>query len=238
MNVITGQYGNETIALVQWALNHKLDQLVVVNVETSWQAVGWDQRVLKAKQWLDGNGVESHTIRPRQSFDQSMREHHAMPDSQNTWCAQHMIGDTLLDWLDEVDPMLQAHLYVGNRKALSKAWQTESFHQPKSEYFERRDLFQPLLDYDNQKLIDLIAMTPLPYLSHQSLGCGPCIFSTSQDLLALDPEDLLKVKQLEDDLGQTFHASQQTILQTIEQAKQGSLSSIGPSCRLPYGCRL
>ena len=52
MHIIFASYGNDSVALIQWAHERRLTDVTVLYSDTGWAADWWAERVLKAGWWL------------------------------------------------------------------------------------------------------------------------------------------------------------------------------------------
>jgi len=51
---IFASYGNDSIALIQWAYEKQLKNVAVIHSDTGWASPTWEERVTKAEQWVEG----------------------------------------------------------------------------------------------------------------------------------------------------------------------------------------
>ena len=57
--VIFSSYGNDSVAMIQWAHEQGLENVVVVYSDTGWAATWWADRVLKMEEWARGLGFRT-----------------------------------------------------------------------------------------------------------------------------------------------------------------------------------
>lgn len=62
MHVIFASYGNDSIALIQWAKNYGIGEAIVAYSDTGWAAKQWPERVNKAEDWVRSLGYTTHRI--------------------------------------------------------------------------------------------------------------------------------------------------------------------------------
>jgi len=65
MNIIFSSFGNDSLALIQWAIDNKLDNVVVAYSNTKWGRDDWQERVDTAREWLKGHGITTAIINIR-----------------------------------------------------------------------------------------------------------------------------------------------------------------------------
>jgi aryl carrier-like protein len=61
-HVIFASYGNDSIALIQWAHERRLSGVHVAYSDTGWAAEWWLARVEVAEAWAQGLGFTTHRI--------------------------------------------------------------------------------------------------------------------------------------------------------------------------------
>src|SRR3990167_5336990 len=98
MNIIIANFGNDSIALIQWAHEHHLDNVTVIYVETGWAAPEWGKRVEHCQSWLKKLGMNSVTLKPRLSFTDLMQERGQFPTRKFQWCASILKGAVIVNW--------------------------------------------------------------------------------------------------------------------------------------------
>lgn len=57
--IIFASYGNDSIALIQWAYEQNLKNVCVLFSDTGWADPRWLERVSKAEQWVRDLGFSS-----------------------------------------------------------------------------------------------------------------------------------------------------------------------------------
>lgn len=242
MNVILGNYGNGTIALIQWAKHQALKDVTVVNVDTGWAAARWQERITAGQQLALGYGFQVETILSVPNFADLMQQRKEFPSSKFQWCSSTLKGLTLLDWLDEKDPYCEATILLGKTRFSSRANRQLAEHIKESEFFDDRAVWHPLVHQSQQSFHQLIAETGLSVLSHRSLECEPCINTTCFDLQQLVAVDLQKTQQLEQVVGKHFFpqgpiaqlAKQATLQQPSDNADY--LEAFDKGCSSPFAC--
>lgn len=242
MNVILGNYGNGTIALIQWAKHQQLQDVTVVNVDTGWAAARWQQRIAAGQRLALSYGFQVETITSEPNFVDLMRQRKEFPSSKFQWCSSTLKGLALLDWLDDKDPGCEAKILVGKTRFSSRANRQLAEHIEESEFFDDRTLWHPLVHETEQSFHELITETGLSLLPHRSLECDPCINSTCFDLQQLRAEDLNKAQKLEQEVGKSFYP-QGHIAQLAQEAKQQPpannahyLEAFDKGCSSPFAC--
>ena len=68
--VISSSYGNDSIALIQWAHEQGLKDVSVVFVDTGWAADGWLDRVVRLESWVESLGFKAVLISSYMTFEE------------------------------------------------------------------------------------------------------------------------------------------------------------------------
>ena len=121
MNIIFGNYGNQTLAAIQWVFEAKLSDVSVVSVSTGWAAAEWLPHVAAAEAFADRCGFKVVRLASKPDFSELIADRQGFPSTQFQWCAGFLKGLVLLDWLDEQDRRGQATLIFGKRRRDSRA---------------------------------------------------------------------------------------------------------------------
>jgi len=250
MNVLSVSYGNDSIAIIQWAHENKLPDVTCCYIDTGWAGVGWTERVEAGERLASGYGFDVVRITPEVQFQELMQIKQAFPFQRAPWCSAMLKGIPYLNWLDGVDPEAKAVTLVGKRRAESEARKDTPEFVSDSEYHGGRRLWHPLFKHTDRERDALIERSGLKPLPHRSLECDPCINANRADFRRLSAFDVRKTEDLEALVGRTMfrpyrHNGAKGIRQVIEWAKysegqfdpdQDDLFNEG--CGSPFGCGL
>lgn len=249
-HIIIANYGNDSIALLQWAREAKLADVFVVSVDTGWAAPQWPARVAQCHTWLQQCGFTPIQLKPAMDFAELMHARGEFPTPQFQWCANYLKALPILDWLDDVaDPRGEAIIMLATQPNRSLPSKPVMEWLEASEHFGARRLWQPLYQHtltQRNRLIEQAGFTVLP---HRSLECDPCVNSDTNDVLRLADSVLERTAALEHQLSQPMLDSQlyqsqpdlqQAVKQLRQQGKQftpveqSTLFDAG--CGSPFGC--
>lgn len=245
--VIFGNYGNETIGLIQWAAEHKLQNVWVVSVDTQWAAAGWQARVEAGEKLATSKGFSVARLQAKLGFAELVKEQGDFPSSQYQWCAGFLKALPLIDWLDSIDPTCETILMLGNRRALAQGQATLTEYNEESEHFGGRKIWHPLYQHTDEQLQALVLTCGLDYLPHRSLECDPCVNNTNQDFLRLQKLDISKTSRLEKAMKKHIFKGdsccdaegvEQVINWVEKNPKSDTLAPIDMGCGSPFGCGL
>lgn len=249
MNVISSSYGNDSVALIQWAYESKLDDVVIVFIDTGWAGNGWGERVSQCEGWVESIGFVPVRIEPEIQFEELMQIKKGFPNQRFQWCSGLLKGIPFLNWIDEVDPDGDAFVLVGKRREESR----ERANTPCmtiSEYHGDRLLLHPLYRHTDEMRDVLIENAGFKVLPHRSQECAPCVNANAGDFRALHSEDILKVEALERLVDKNMfrpkrHNGAQGIREVVKWAsygqgkyKPGQDDLFDQGCGSPFGCGL
>jgi len=173
MHIIISSYSKNSLALIQWAAEKRLQQVTVCHVETGWSAEGWPEFVSRAEAFVRGKGFDAQRLVSRVTFADLMDIKRGFPSREHQWCSLHLKGITLLQWLDEMDPECQATLLMGNRNPEQLTEKPVPEYVESSEYLGGRRLWYPLFELGDRERDALLSRTGLN--PPAGGGCAPCI---------------------------------------------------------------
>lgn len=253
MNVISSSYGNDSIAMIQWAYENNLFDVVVVYCETGWGSRSWPLRVKRGESFAKGCGFETITIKPEIQFEELMKLKKGFPNQRYQWCSGLLKGIPFLNWIDEVDQDRNAVVLVGKRRAEGEKG-GDRINTPgyinESEYHGGRTLWHPLFMHTDSDRNELLKRAGFDVLPHRSMECSPCVNANAVDFRSLPQSDVDKTNALELAVGKTMfrpkrHNGATGIIEVVKWAKYGQgkytpgqddLFSMG--CGSPFGCGL
>lgn len=209
MNIILGNYGNDSIAVMQWAIDQNLSNLYFVSVDTAWAAPSWLARVEQGTAYAKSKGVIPVRLHSAASFADSVRSRGEFPNKKFQWCPGLLKGLPINDWLDDVDPACEAVLHLGKRRLASRANRRLVATVEASEHYNDRPLCYPIIDLNEFERDDLIRKAGFDVLDHRSLECDPCIHSSWADLKRLDSTQINATAALEKETGKPMFAPDQ-----------------------------
>lgn len=185
--VISVSYGNDSLAMIQWAHEASLSffgRVVVAYCDTGWAAPGWDHRVRLGEAFAHALGFE--TVRLSSiGMEELVRIKKGFPSNQHQFCTAHLKGVPFLDWLDKVDTDFKTTVMVGKRRAESLKRADTPEYVEGSEYHGGRRLWHPLYlhsDEERDALLDLAGIPMLPveligksYDTHAAVPAAPSL---------------------------------------------------------------
>jgi len=242
MYILRSNYGNNSLALIQWAHEKGLGDVTVVYVDTGWSGEGWLDYVSLCESVVAGKGFNVKHIKPTTPFEDVMEMKGGFPSRQRQWCALHLKGIPFLKWIEEIDPHTSATVLLAKARVETN-FDDVPEHIESCEFHGERRVWQPLFNYDQAQrdaLLHRAGITPLPYPSQE---CSPCINNTVMTLRQLAEQDMDKTAALEDELEASFFPPQEcdgaaNIRAVVEWAKTTAPDRLNYQygCSAAFGC--
>lgn len=188
-----------------WAWHARLKDVHVVFVDTGWSGAGWLERVARLETWArDSLGFTVHHIKPDMGFEDLIRHKKGFPSNQYQWCSGLLKGVPFLTFVDDLDPECKAVVMIGKRREESQARAATPEFVADSEYHGGRMVWHPLARHSEDERNSLLASAQIEVLPYRSQECAPCVNANREDLVLLTPEEIARVKALEDATGQNM----------------------------------
>jgi 3'-phosphoadenosine 5'-phosphosulfate sulfotransferase (PAPS reductase)/FAD synthetase len=200
-HAISSSGGNDSVAMIQWAIERQLPETHVVFCDTGWAAPGWMLRVEKVHRYAEKQGINTHIVKSI-GMEELVRIKKGFPGNAQQFCTAHLKGVPFLEWIDELDPNCQARVLVGKRRAESEARKDTQEFVKDSPYHGGRTLWHPLYLHTDAQRNELLRRAGFEPLPHRSLECNPCVNANRGDLLRLTPGEIERVNDLEVEIGQ------------------------------------
>lgn len=198
--VISSSYGNDSVALIQWAHQQGLADVVVAYCDTGWAAPGWLQRVDQGEALAKACGFDVVRLQSMGMPD-LVRHKQGWPGNGQQFCTAFLKGLPFLNWIDEADPERQATVMIGKRRAESRARADTPEYVQGSEYHGGRTVWHPLYRHTDAERDALVERSGMERLAHRSQECSPCVNANRLDLLRLTPGEIERVNDLEAEIG-------------------------------------
>lgn len=201
--VIFSSYGNDSVALIQWAYEEGLSDVVVVFSDTGWAADWWKDRVDALELWVHKLGFWTDRTT---SIGFVALAHHkkAFPTQQFQWCSYILKIEPSQRWLAEADPDRRAVCLVGVRRDEGQDRANFPRYHVKSVNHGGRVMIAPFADDDEDRRNGYLQRAGVEPLPHRSMECSPCINSNRADIRALTPAEVSQVRAVETDMTLRF----------------------------------
>ena len=201
--VIFSSYGNDSIALIQWAHERGLNDVWVVFSDTGWAADYWLERVQIAEDWVERLG-----FKPARTESEGMA---ALIERKKAWprggggkfqfCTENLKKGPAKEWLDTHDPQKIATCMNAVRRCESQNRLLTPEFVEASEGHGGRELWSPLVRHTDEDRDELILKTPFQVLPYKSKECWPCVNAGKKELKHLEPERIKLIAELEEKAG-------------------------------------
>lgn len=197
--VIFASFGNDSVALIQWAHEQGLRDVTVVYTNTGWAAQKWAERVRIGRAWAESLGFQTIEL---SSMGMAALVHwrKAWPrggGGKYQFCTEHLKEAPALAWLDQVDPERETVCMVGIRREESDNRATFPEWTEESPKHGGRQLHAPLVRHREAERDALVRRSPLPVLPHRSKECYPCVNARKGEIAAMDEPAIVKVEEIE-----------------------------------------
>ena len=212
--IVTCSCGNDSIALVQYMHEKHKGMFSVLYNDTGWARSDWPARVKAVADKCFNLGVAFY-ITKSIGMEAVVRKKKGwpMPASKMQWCTQHLKEGPSNEFYEKHDPECDSIIVTGRRRAESQNRSSLPLHQPNSIKHGGRDVYNPLVNFEEQErdvYISRFGFDPLP---HQSMECYPCVCANKQDLISmgLDEDRISLIEKIETDLGHTKYGKPRTM---------------------------
>jgi 3'-phosphoadenosine 5'-phosphosulfate sulfotransferase (PAPS reductase)/FAD synthetase len=244
-HVISSSYGNDSVAMIQWAKESGLQDVTVVYVDTGWAAPSWPNRVIECERYVKKLGytpVRAKSI----GMEELVRIKSGFPSNQHQFCTAHLKGLPFLQWIDEADKECQSIVMVGKRRAESEKRKDTPEFVYESEYHGGRTLWHPLYLHTDDMRNELLNRAGIEILPHRSLECNPCVNANREDFLRLSPGEIERVNNLEVEVSQPMFRAKRfgamgihgVIVWAKDGRKRGDIKDEEAECAGLFGCGL
>lgn len=227
MNVLIANYGNESIAMIQWAIETQLPSFIVLSIDTGWHSESWQQHLTQVFNFLKANNIAYKHLPAKQSFEECVKDRGDFPSAKFQWCSSFLKGLALNEALDELDINGEATIHLAKMRVLSRSNATLISGQS-SEHYQDRILSYPILDLSIEERDKLIRQAHFNVLTHRSDECLPCIHAKPSDFLRMSKHDRARLDKLEKGLAKPMFPN--------ELSESSGLQGYDMGCGNIWGC--
>lgn len=247
--VISVSYGNDSMALMQWAHEHGLQNVTVAYCDTGWAAPGWENRIAQGEALAKRLGFQTVQLQSM-GMEAMVKMKSGFPMHGSQFCTAWLKGLPFLQWIDDADPERKAIVMIGKRRDESEDRKDIPEWVERSEYHGDRKVHHALYLHSDAQRNELLQRAGIEVLPHRSDECSPCVNANRDDLRRLSGRQIGKLAALEVEVGQPmFRAAKHGGAQGIEQVVQWAKYSPGQfkpgiddlfitGCGSPFGCGL
>lgn len=211
--IVTCSGGNDSVALIQYMIDNHSDFVVVYN-DTGWAKQGWADRINEIKNKCDRMGIKFY-ITGSEGMASLVRRKKGwpMPASKMQFCTSELKEKPSNELYSVIDPECAAAIVTGRRREESQNRASLALWQFESERHGGRDVFNPLVNFDEKDRDDLVWRFGFEPLPHSSMECYPCVCANKSDLAAIPKNDskIDLIEQLEIEMGFTKNKKPRTM---------------------------
>ena len=218
MYVLFCSYGNDSIALIQWAHERGLKDVFCLYSDTGWSVNWWAERVAAGEALAQRYGFTTDRTKSEGMLDLVKRKR-GWPGAggQGQFCTAELKVIPALQWLDAKDPNKEATAMTGVRRGESRHRSDAEEHVMESERHGDRELWQPLVRHTDEMRDNLIQRAGFGVLPHRSLECYPCINANIDDIRLLSEDRIRLIDITEKDLGFTKKGKPRVMFRTARR---------------------
>lgn len=195
--------GNDSIALIRWAIKKGLKDLNVVFNDTGWAWSGWNERVNLMKKYCLGNGIEFHRTESVGFKNLVLKVEGCFPANRHQFCTNYLKIKPSAELLDRLDPGCEGVCVNGVRREESVHRSSAPEWIEESEKHGGRSLWQPLVNLKELERNILIQEAGFDVLPHRSMECYPCVNANKIDLASVDDDRIDEIEEMEAELNQS-----------------------------------
>lgn len=209
---LKASFGNDSVAMIQWAHEAGLKNIHVIYSNTGWAAKWWLPRVEAGFDLCRTYGFEVSEI-ASEGFEALARRKKSFPMNGIQFCTEELKILPSQKFMDDLDPDRIGLVLVGKRKAESVARSKTPEFIENSELDGGRFLWHPLFDRGDAERDALVSRAGFEVTPHRSKECFPCINSNRKDILMLaeDGARVSELEELEKSMGHTSKGKPRTL---------------------------
>ena len=232
--IIRSSYGNDSIALIQWAFEQQLEGVVVVYSDTGWAREWWaTERVPQAEAWVRSLGFDAVRISSI-GMEALVKQHKGWPFRLGQFCTDELKIAPMQGWLESNDPDRRSIILTGVRREESENRKTAPHYRLNSKNDGGRCMVSPLLEYTEAQRNELILRAGFEPLPHRSEECR-CINSGKEDIKRFDEEDVATIERIEMEAGFTSKGKPRTMFRPNKHLGATGIRQIMAWARSPRG---
>lgn len=200
--IIRSSYGNDSIALIQWAHENELPNVVVMYSDTGWARKWWQiERIPEAERWVKSLGFRPVQVKSI-GMEALIKKKKSWPFRLAQFCTQELKINPAAEWLKKHDPYCRSIILTGVRREESANRKLAPHFRLNNFNDGGRTMISPLVEYNEEQRNELLKRAGFEPLAHRSEECR-CINANKDDLKRFDNNDINEIKRLETEMGFT-----------------------------------
>jgi hypothetical protein len=197
--VLRASYGNDSIALIQWAREEGLTDVVVLYSDTGWSRALWAERVEQMEPWVRSLGFTPARTESV-GMEQLLKSKKMWPQRLMQFCTKELKMVPTMAWLEKNDPDRRAIILTGIRREESAHRRAAPMFLINSANDGGRCVLQPFVLFTEADRDALIRRAGFEPLAHRSEECK-CINSGRADIVRWDADDIAQIRRIETKMG-------------------------------------
>lgn len=198
---IFASYGNDSIALIQFAHELGLRDVAVCYSDTGWSAPWWTERVMAGEKLASLYGFTTYRTASEGMIPLVKRKKGWPMGGGAAFCTAELKVIPGLAWLDSNDPAAEATCMTGVRRSESANRSDAPEWVASSDRHGGRELWQPLVRHTDDMRDELVRRAGFDILPHRSMECYPCVHANIDDLRLLDDDRINLIDITEQEMG-------------------------------------
>jgi len=138
--IISVSYGNDSIALIQYAYERGLKNCWVVYCDTGWSHPDWEARVREGELFVKRLGFRSFRLKAKKQFSELVKARSMFPTNKYQWCTKELKVVPFAAFLKTQDPEAKAIIMIGKRRAESRARKLLEEFEVSEKYYNGRQV--------------------------------------------------------------------------------------------------
>lgn len=207
---LKASYGNDSVAMIQWAHERGLRDVIVLYSDTGWSASWWTDRVAQGEALASSYGFETVRIASI-GFKELVRQRKGFPRQGIQFCTEMLKIVPSQRAMDTIDPRRERSVLVGKRREESANRADTAERIDSSPLDGGRKLWHPLVAMTEQDRNDLVKRAGFDVLPHRSMECFPCINANRADIRMLDDARISEIAEFEAEMGFTSKGKPRTM---------------------------
>lgn len=208
--ILRSSYGNDSVALIQWAHEQQLEGVTVLYSDTGWARHWWKtERVPEMETWVRSLGFEAdRTTSP--GMEAIVRKHKGWPMRLAQFCTTELKINPSMAWLADHDPERRAVILVGLRREESPHRAAAPHYRLNSSNDGGRTMIAPLVEMKEPERDALLFRAGVTPLAHRSEECK-CVNSSKADIRRWGEDDITEIEWIERESGFTSKGKPRTM---------------------------
>lgn len=234
--IIMASYGNDSIALIQWAKERGLQNVVCLFNNTGWGSNKWmNDRLPRGEAFAESCGFETarttsegmiSLVKRKKGWPAGGGVGKGSGGGAGQFCTKYLKVEPSIEWMDTHDPEKRATCLAGIRRAESTHRQTAPEFIEESERHGGREVWHPLVRHTDEQRNELIARAGFEVLDHRSEECFPCVNANIDDLRRVSEDRIELIDVTEQEMGNTKNGKPRVMFRPARHKKATGIREV------------